>query len=58
MEPLSWYSLPPCTLLRYEAPRMANVAERGLEWAGLPVIATVARLFCHTGRMRDAAPGR
>ena len=25
---------------------MENAAERGLAWAGLPVIATVARLLC------------
>jgi hypothetical protein len=25
---------------------MANAVERGLDWVGLPVIATVARLLC------------
>ncbi len=25
---------------------MENAVERGLDWAGLPVIATVARLLC------------
>jgi len=32
---------------------MEKVVERGLDWAGLPVIATVARLLCHAGRIRD-----
>ena len=29
-----------------EALRIENTAERGLDWAGLPVLATVARLLC------------
>ena len=32
---------------------MEKAGERGLDWAGLPVIATVARLPCHAGRIRD-----
>jgi hypothetical protein len=28
----------------------------GSDWAGLPVIATVARVLCHTGRIRDGTP--
>jgi hypothetical protein len=28
------------------APRMENAVERGPDWAGMPVIATVARLLC------------
>jgi len=35
---------------------MKNAVERALDWAGLPVIATVARLPCHTGHIRDATP--
>ena len=35
---------------------MANAVERALDWAGLPVIATVARLLCHTGHIRDETP--
>jgi len=27
-------------------------------WVGLPVIAAVARLLCHTGRIRDEIPGQ
>jgi hypothetical protein len=26
---------------------------RGIDWVGLPVIATVARPLCHTGRLRE-----
>jgi hypothetical protein len=29
---------------------------RGTDWAGLPVIATVAQLLCHTGHIRDETP--
>jgi hypothetical protein len=36
---------------------MENAVERGPEWAGLPIIATVARLLCHTGRIRTPFTG-
>jgi hypothetical protein len=32
---------------------MRKGSERGLHSVGLPVIATVARLLCHIGRIRD-----
>jgi hypothetical protein len=32
---------------------MESAIERGPDWAGLPVIATIARLLCHTGRLRE-----
>jgi hypothetical protein len=32
---------------------MEDEVGRGLDWAGLPVIAAVARLLCHSGRMSD-----
>jgi len=35
---------------------MEKDAERGFDWAGLPVIAIVARLLRHTGRIRDGVP--
>jgi hypothetical protein len=44
--PLSWYSLPSCIPLRGEAPTMEKAVERGLDRAGLPVIAAVARVLC------------
>lgn len=46
VQPLSWCSLPSCIPLRREALRMVKAVERGLDWPGLPVIATVARLLC------------
>ena len=54
VHPLSWYSRHSLMPLVWEAPRMENAVERGLDWAGLPGIATVARLLCHTGRIRGA----
>ena len=35
---------------------MGEGAELGLDWAGLPVIATVTWLLCHAGRTRDETP--
>ena len=35
---------------------MEKAVERGPDWAGLLVIATVARLLCHTRRIRDGTP--
>jgi hypothetical protein len=35
---------------------MESDTGRGLDWVGLPVIATVARLLCHTARIRDETP--
>jgi len=35
---------------------MGGDAELGLDCVGLPVIATVARLLCHTGPIRDGTP--
>ena len=35
---------------------MGEDAELGLVRLGLPVIATVARLLCHAGPIRDGAP--
>ena len=40
-----WYSLPASIPLCWEAMRMQNGAGGGLDWVGLPVIATVARLL-------------
>jgi len=37
---------------------MGGDVDRGLDRAGLPVIASVAWLLCHTGRIHDATPGR
>jgi hypothetical protein len=31
-------------------------AKRGVDWVGLPAIATVARLLCHPGRIRGGTP--
>ena len=45
-------------LLRWEMPRMVNALEQGLDWAGLPVIATVARLLCPTRRNPAVTPSR
>jgi len=42
----SWYSRRSLRLLCWEAPKMGWGAELGLDWAGLPVIATVARVLC------------
>jgi len=36
---------------------MDEAVERGPDWAGLPVIATVARLLCHAGHTQDRTPG-
>jgi len=35
---------------------MEKAVELGLDWAGLPTLATVARLPCHTGHMRGETP--
>jgi hypothetical protein len=35
---------------------MGKNAERGFDWVRVPVIAIVARLLCHAGRIRDATP--
>jgi hypothetical protein len=35
---------------------MEKDGERRLDWVGLPSIATVARLLCHTGRRRELTP--
>jgi len=49
---LSWCSRRSLRLLFWEAPRIGEYAELGLDCVGLPIIATVARLLCHTGRIR------
>ena len=67
---LSWYSLPSCIPLRGEVPGMEKAVERRPDWAGLPVIATVARLLCReltlqneylrleSRLLREKVPGR
>jgi len=35
---------------------MVNAVDRGPDWAGLPVIATVTSPLCRTGRTRDGTP--
>jgi hypothetical protein len=35
---------------------MEKAVERGLDWAGLPVIATVARLLCHAAAKARSQP--
>lgn len=35
---------------------MGEDTELRLDWVGLPVIATVARLLCHAGPIRDETP--
>ena len=44
--PVVWYSLSSCIPLCWEELSMEKAVGRGLDWAGLPVIATVARLLC------------
>jgi len=51
-----WYSLPSAIPLYWETPRRGGEAELRSDWARLLVIATVARLLCHTGHIRDETP--
>jgi dipeptidyl aminopeptidase/acylaminoacyl peptidase len=50
-----WYSRRSLRFLCWEAPRMGEDAELGLNWAGLPVIVTVARLLSSFAAARRPA---
>jgi hypothetical protein len=56
VEPFSWYLLGSRIPLRWEELRMESAVERGPDWAGPPVIATVVRLLSPYATARSSDP--